>query len=400
VATDAHERSGEPIPPLADLLVLDLSRVLAGPYAAMMLGDLGARVVKVERPGAGDDTRHWGPPFVGPEDARESTYFLSVNRNKESVALDLTDAGDLALLERLIAEADVLIENFRTGVMDRLGLGDARLRDLNPRLVVLSITGFGAHGPDADRTGYDQILQGEGGLMSFTGPGPGQPTRVGVPIADFLAGMFGAYGVLAALRDRERTGLGQVVRTSLLAGQIAVHGFQGTRWLVAGEVPEPIGNHHPTVCPYGTFEARDAKLTIAVGNDAIWQRFAPLIGVERDDSRFVTNSDRLAHRDELHGLIEAALSRHDAADWLKLLADAGVPGGEVKSLDRVYATPQVREQGLVCEVEHSTLGPIELPGTPLHFDRSPEVTHRAPPTLGEHTEAIRRESSAPPEQRR
>jgi crotonobetainyl-CoA:carnitine CoA-transferase CaiB-like acyl-CoA transferase len=381
--------AAEPAPPLAGLTVIDLSRVLAGPYAAMMLGDLGARVIKVERPGVGDDTRLWGPPFVGPDGARESTYFLSTNRNKESVVLDLKDEEDLQILDALIADADVLIENFRGGVMDRLNLGAERLAAINPGLVTLSITGFGATGPDADRTGYDQILQAEGGLMSFTG-NPGDPMKVGVPIADLIAGMQGAYGVLAALRVRDRTGRGQVVRTSLLAGQISVHAFQGTRWLVAGEVPEPAGNHHPTVCPYGSFTARDANLILAVGNDAIWGRFAPLIGLDASDPRFLRNADRVARRTELRELIDAAMSERDAADWQELFAEHGIPAGEVKTLDRVYASPQVREQGLVCQVEHSTLGPIELPGSPLHFDGSPPVAHRPPPTLGEHTEAIRR----------
>lgn len=384
--------SAAPAPPLDGLLVVDLSRVLAGPHAAMMLGDLGARVIKVERPGVGDDTRLWGPPFAGEGDgvARESTYFLSTNRNKESVVLDLKAPADLAVLERLVERADVLVENFRAGVMDRLGLGAERLRELNPRLVVLSITGFGATGPDADRTGYDQILQGEGGLMSFTGPTPEQPTKVGVPIADLIAGMYGAYGVLAALRERDRTGLGQVVSTSLLAGQIATHAFQGTRWLVGGEVPGPSGNHHPTVCPYGMFRGRDAHVIIAVGNDAIWRRFAPLVGIDPEDARFTRNADRVALRAELEALIDAAMRERDAAEWLSVFAEAGVPAGEVKTLDRVYASAQVREQGLVCEVEHATLGAIELPGVPLAFDRSPAVAHRAPPTLGQHSDAVRR----------
>jgi crotonobetainyl-CoA:carnitine CoA-transferase CaiB-like acyl-CoA transferase len=384
-----------PGPPLADLMVLDLSRVLAGPYASMMLGDLGARVVKVERPGAGDDTRQWGPPFVGPDGARESTYFLSVNRNKESVILDLKLREDRDVLTWLVERADVLIENFRTGVMDRLGLGAERLRELNPRLVVLSITGFGATGPDADRTGYDHILQAEGGLMSFTGPTADQPTKVGVPIADMLAGMFGAYGVLAALRERDRTGRGQTVSTSLLAGQVAVHAFQGTRWLVGGELPGPSGNHHPTVCPYGLFATADVAVVIAVGNDAIWQRFAPLLGLEATDPLFRHNADRVAAREQLHALIETALRRRPAAEWLASFASAGVPAGEVKSLDRVYEDPQVRLQDLVCSVEHATLGTIELPGCPLQFDASPAREHRAPPTLGQHSEAIRALACAP-----
>ncbi|HEX4804539.1 MAG TPA: CoA transferase [Conexibacter sp.] len=375
-------------PPLSGLRVVDLSRVLAGPYAAMMLGDLGADVVKIERPGAGDDTRMWGPPFVGPHDARESTYFLSTNRNKRSVALDLKDSGDLDRLRALIADADVLIENFRGGVMERLGLGEERLLELNPRLVVLSITGFGHTGPDRERTGYDQILQAEGGLMSFTGPTAEQPTKVGVPIADLVAGMLGAFGVLAALRERELSGCGQVVRTSLLAGQLAIHAFQGTRWLVAGEVPGPAGNHHPTVCPYGMFPTADAPVVIAVGNDAIWARFAPLVGLDAADARYATNGERVAHREELEAAIEAALRERPVEAWMESFDANGIPAGEVKTLDRVYGGEQVRALGLVTEVEHATLGRIRLPGPPLHFSRSPSRVHTAPPTLGQHTDEV------------
>jgi crotonobetainyl-CoA:carnitine CoA-transferase CaiB-like acyl-CoA transferase len=376
-------------PPLDGIKVVDLSRVLAGPYSAMMLADLGADVIKIERPGAGDDTRAWGPPFVGPEGQKESTYYLSTNRNKRSLVADLKDPDDLELVRGLLSEADVLIENFRAGVMDRLGLGNDALAEINPGLVTLSITGFGADGPEASRTGYDQILQAEGGLMSYTGPTADQPTKVGVPIADMLAGMFGAYGVLAALRQREATGLGQVVSTSLLAGQIATHAFQGTRWLVAGEVPEPSGNHHPTVSPYGLFPTADASLVIAVGNDAIWKRFAPLIGVDVADPRFVTNGDRVAHRDELQQLIIAAFAEHGAVHWAELFEKNGIPAGEVKTLDKVYATEQVRQQGLVIGVDHPTLGHIELPGSPLRFSRSAPVEHTAPPTLGQHSDEIR-----------
>jgi len=378
-------------PALDGLKVVDLSRVLAGPYAAMLLADLGAEVVKIERPGAGDDTRQWGPPFVGPEGARESTYFLSTNRNKRSLAADLKDPADVELVRALIRDADVVIENFRAGVMDRLGLGNDALLELNPRLVILSITGFGADGPDADRTGYDQILQAEGGLMSFTGPTDEQPTKVGVPIADLVAGMLGTVGVLAALRERERSGRGQVVSTSLLAGQIAIHAFQGTRWLVAGEVPGPAGNHHPTVCPYGLFPTADASVVIAIGNDAIWKRFAGLVGLDPDDERFATNALRVAARDEVERLVSEALRAQPVEHWLEQFAANGIPAGEVKTLDRVYASPQVRQQGLVVEVEHPTLGRIELPGPPLRMSASGAVEHTAPPTLGQHSDEIRRE---------
>ncbi|MEZ5122322.1 MAG: CoA transferase, partial [Solirubrobacterales bacterium] len=307
-------------PALTGLKVIDLSRVLAGPYAAMLLADMGADVIKVERPPGGDDTRQWGPPFVGPEGERESTYFLSTNRNKRSLVADLKDPDDLAVLRALLADADVVIENFSTGVMERLGLGADALRELNPRLITLSISGFGPDGPDAQRAGYDQILQAEGGLMSFTGPTADQPTKVGVPISDLIAGTFGVVGVLAALHQRAETGLGQVVNTSLLAGQIAIHSFQGTRWLVAGEVPEPAGNHHPTVCPYGLFPTADASLVIAVGNDAIWRRFAPLVGIDPEDARFATNGDRVAYRAELEERICAQLRTRPAEHWLAALA--------------------------------------------------------------------------------
>jgi crotonobetainyl-CoA:carnitine CoA-transferase CaiB-like acyl-CoA transferase len=375
--------------PLSDLLVLDLSRVLTGPYAAMMLGDQGARVIKVERPGSGDDTREWGPPFVGEGDERESTYFLSTNRNKESLVLDLKDPADCSTLSELVLRADVLIENFRGGVLDKLGFDVDTLHELNPRLVVLSITGFGPDGPEASRAGYDQILQGEGGLMSFTGPGPGQPTKVGVPIADILAGMFGAFGVMAALHERERTGRGNVVRTSLLAATVAIHTYQGTRWLVAGEVPEPSGNRHPTVSPYGAFQCADGVVQIAVGNDAIWRRFAALLDLDAADARFATNGKRVENYPALASLIGARLPLEPLSHWLEAFAANGIPAGEVKPLDRVYESEQVLSQGLIVETDHATLGPIRLPGSPLRFDTGQRTEHAAPPTLGQHSEAIR-----------
>ena len=289
--------------PLAGVHVLDLARVLAGPYAAMLLGDLGAEVIKVERPGAGDDTRHWGPPFVPAASEQhsgtESTYFLSVNRGKRSVAIDLKDPGEREFVEALVRWADVLVENFRPGVMDRLGLADDRLAELNPRLIRLAISGFGEQGPDRDRVGYDQILQAEGGVMSLTGTAASRAVKVGVPIADVSAALFGVIGVLGAIVERERSGLGQRVSTSLLAAQVGIHTFQATRYLIAGQVPGVSGNHHPTVAPYGVFDAADGPLVIAVGNDDIWRRFAPLAGLDPADARFATNALRLGHLAEL-----------------------------------------------------------------------------------------------------
>ena len=379
--------------PLEGVVVVDLSRALAGPHAAMMLGDLGARVIKVESPGTGDDTRGWGPPFVGPEDARESTYFLSCNRNKESIPLDLKSEDGAATLTRLVRHGDVLVENFRPGVLDRLGFSVERLHALNPRLVVLSITGFGHDGPEGGRAGYDQIAQGEAGLMSLTGPGPDEPTRVGVPIGDLLAGMYGAYGVVAALHERERTGRGRVVRTSLLAAIVGVHAFQGTRYTVAGEVPRAQGNHHPSLSPYGAFACKDAILQVAVGSEGLWRAFAPVVGIDPADERFARNADRVARRLELIELVDAAFADRTVDELLPVLAKAGVPAGEVRTLDRVYGWEQTRSQGLLLDVEHATLGRVTLPGPPLRFDGSAlpggREEHLPPPTLGQHEASVR-----------
>src|SRR5690606_14814768 len=262
--------------PLGDIVVLDLSRALAGPHAAQMLGDLGARVIKVEHPDGGDESRGWGPPFVGP-DHDISTYFLAANRNKQSIAVDLKSAEGKTLVERLAKQSDVLVENFRTGVLDRLGFYADRLHELNPRLAILSITGFGHDGPEGGRPGYDQIAQGEAGLMSLTGPSADEPYRVGASIADLLAGIHGAYGVVAALYERQRTGRGRVVRTSLLAAVTGVHAYHGTAWTVGGKVPGANGNHHASIAPYGAFRCADGMLQIAAANDGQWRKVAELL---------------------------------------------------------------------------------------------------------------------------
>ncbi|MDX6259794.1 MAG: hypothetical protein QOH84_1482 [Kribbellaceae bacterium] len=373
--------------PLDGVLVVDLSRALAGPHSTMMLGDLGARVIKVEVPGTGDDTRGWGPPFV----EGESTYFLSANRNKESIALDLKDAADHEVLLRLVDRADVLVENFRTGVLERLGLGIDSLRARNPRLVVLSITGFGHDGPEGGRAGYDQIAQGEAGLMSLTGSGPDDPQRVGTPIADLLAGMYGAYGVVAALHERDRTGIGSVVRTSLLAAVVGVHAFQGTRFTVAGEVGVAQGNHHPSISPYGLFRCADGAVQIAVGSEGLWQRFCAEFGVVAEG--LGTNAERVAQRARVVEVVEAVFAEWTAEELLARLGGAGIPAGKVRRLDEVYAWDQTASQGLLIEVEHATLGVLRLPGPPLRFFQGEEETtptqHAAPPTLDQHGAAIR-----------
>jgi crotonobetainyl-CoA:carnitine CoA-transferase CaiB-like acyl-CoA transferase len=395
---------GSPSGPLDGIVVIDLSRALAGPHATMVLGDLGARVIKVEAPGQGDDSRGWGPPFVWPEapllesesvnSARESTYFLSANRNKESIVLDLKDEPDRATLVELVRRADVFVENFRPGVLDRLGIGIDELHRVNPRLVILSITGFGHDGPEADRSGYDQVAQGEAGLMSITGPAPDQPQRVGVPIADLLAGLHGALGVIAALHERATSGTGQTIRTSLLASVVGVHAFQGTRWTVAREVATANGNQHPSIAPYGLFRCADGSVQIAVGSEGLWERFCSGFGIDPRAEGLSTNGERVAARDRLVALVEAVFAEWPAAALMDRLKELGVPAGRVRSMDEVYEWDQTASQGLVIEVEHESLGPLKLPGPPLRFfdvdgSERRRGDHKAPPVLGSDSDAVR-----------
>ena len=377
--------------PLEDIVVVDLTRALSGPQAAMMLGDMGARVIKVESPGHGDDSRGWGPPWVGP-DGDISTYFLAANRNKESVALDLKSAAGRSVLERLVGRADVLLENFRPGTLDRLGFSVDRLHELNPRLVIGSISGFGHDGPEGDRPGYDQIGQGEGGLMSLTGPDAEHPYRVGVPIADLLSGMNLAYGVVTALYERERTGRGRVVRTSLLASVVGVHALHGTAYTVAGVVGRPRGNQHPAIVPYGLFSCRDAHVQIAIAAESQWVRFCAAFGLDPNAPGLATNRERVANRAAAVAAVETAIADWDADPLLARLAECGIPAGRVRAIDEVYEWEQVASQGLLLQVDHPVLGPVTLPGPPIRFDDSPRAggrdEHLAPPALGEHTDSV------------
>lgn len=382
------DATSQAIGPLSGTLVLDLSRALAGPHAGMMLADLGARVVKIESP-AGDDTRGWGPPFVGPADDPQATYFLSCNRNKESIVLDLKTQSGAATLSSLLVEADVVIENFRPGVLERLGFGVERLLEINPSLVVLSITGFGHDGPEAHRSGYDQILQGEAGLMSLTGSSPADPQRVGVPIADLLAGINGAFGVLAALLEREGTGCGKIVRTSLLASVVGIHAFQGTRTTVAGECPQAQGNHHPSIAPYGLYSCQNGHVQISVGSEKLWKRFADRFEIDACDPRFAVNSERVRNRDDLIAAVERVFERFDPDELLLILDEAGIPSGRVRSLPEVYNWQQVKSQHLLVDVDHPLLGNILLPGSPLRFfdadgTETTRRLHDAPPMLNQH----------------
>ncbi len=374
--------------PLDDLLILDFTRALAGPFCTEMLSDLGARVIKVESPDGGDDTRGWGPPFVG----AESAYFLSVNRNKESLTLNLKDPRGVAIVRRLLARADVLVENFRPGIMDRFGLGYQALRAEFPRLIYASISGFGQDGPFRERTAYDLILQGMGGLMGITGEEDGPPVKVGVAIADICAGMYAAFGVLAALRVRERTGHGQQVDAALLDGQVSWLTYNAGIYFATGSSPGRLGSAHPTIVPYQAFRTTDGYINVAVGSEAIWRRFCevvdPALG---EDARYATNRDRVAHRAQLIDRLQRIFATRPTGAWTEILDAAGVPTGPILSVAEVFAHPQVRHRQMVAELDHPTAGRIGQTGVPVKLSETPGRLRTPPPALGQHTDAILRE---------
>jgi formyl-CoA transferase/CoA:oxalate CoA-transferase len=374
---------------LDDLLVVDLTRALAGPYCTLMLGDMGARVIKVENPQDGDDTRAWGPPFV----EGESAYFLSVNRNKEGLTLNLKDERGREILERLLARADVLVENFRPGIMDRLGFGYAEVHERQPRLVYASISGFGQDGPLRERVAYDLILQGMGGLMGMTGEEGGPPVKVGVALTDICAGMFAAYGILAALRVRDRTGVGQWVDAAMLDGQIAWLTSQAGAYFATGENPRRLGSAHPSIVPYQAFRTEDGYLNIAVGSESIWERFCRALnrGDLAADARFRTNPDRVRHRDPLVEILQGIFATRPTAQWRSTLDGAGVPNGPIYLLSDLFTDPQVKHRGMVVEVDHPRVGRLRQTGLPVRLTGTPGSIRTPPPLLGEHTEGILRE---------
>jgi formyl-CoA transferase len=374
--------------PLSGVRVLDLTRVLAGPYCTMFLGDLGADVAKVEQPGVGDDTRGWGPPFAG----GESAYYLSVNRNKKSIAINLKQHDGIDLVRRLAGCADVLIENFRPGSMDRFGLGESELRAANPRLIYASLSGFGADGPMSDIPGYDLIVQAWGGLMSITGMPDGQPTKVGVAIIDIVAGLMLGNSIVAALYTREKSGLGQKIDTSLMEAEVACLINVGSNYLVEGKVPGRWGNAHPTIVPYQSFQTVDGFLVVGVASELIWRRFCAAIGKPEitDDPRFAKNANRVEHRSELISMLSEIFLQHETENWLKLLNEADVPCAPVQTVDRVFASAQVRHRGMLVEVDHPTAGKLRLAGIPVKFSQTPGSIRLAPPLLGEHTDEILR----------
>ena len=366
--------------PLEGLRVLDLSRVLAGPVCSMLLGDLGADVLKVEQPGVGDETRSWGPPFT----KGESAYFLAINRNKRSLTLNLKDPRGLALLTRLVQASDILIQNFRPGTLARLGLGYAEAARLNGRLIYASLTAYGSSGPGAAKPGYDFIAQGVGGLMSITGLPDGPPTKVGVAV---VAGLLLTGLILAALHRRERTGRGEEVETSLLQAAVALLINVASNYLVSGEAPGRWGNAHANIVPYQTFATADGHLNVAIANDGLWRTFCQIIGEPAwaEDPEFATNAARTRNREQLVPLLAARFARLPTAAWLTRLEAAGLPCGPVNTVAEVLADPAVRHLKMVQEVEHPTLGKVPLLGIPFTLAGSPTVIHRPPPRFGEHT---------------
>ena len=379
---------------LADLTVLDLSRVLAGPYGTMVLGDLGAEIIKVEQPGRGDDTRQWGPPFTA---HGQSAYFLSVNRNKRSITLNLKSAEGRAILRRLAAQADVLIENFKVGVMDRLGLGYNQLRAINPGLIYCSITGYGQTGPYKDRPGYDTVIQAQGGLMSITGPtadgDDGQPFKVGVAIVDVSAGLFAVIGILAALHHRQRTGEGQQIDIALYDAQLGWLANVASNYLVSGQPPRRYGNAHGTIVPYQTFATADGHLMLAVGNDGQFRALCGAMGIDAlaDDSRFATNPDRVVNRDVLVPLLADLFRRRPTHAWIDCLLDVDVPCGPVDDVPTALSNPQAQARQMVQRVVDSAGDEISLVGPVIKLSETPAAIHRAPPHLGEQTEEVLRE---------
>lgn len=382
---------------LSHIRVLDLSRVLAGPWAGQILADLGAEVIKVERPGTGDDTRHWGPPYIKDaegNDSREAAYFQCANRNKQSLTLDFTQAEGQRLVRELAAQCDVLLENFKVGGLAAYGLDYETLKAVNPRLIYCSITGFGQNGPYAKRAGYDFMIQGLGGLMSLTGKPDGEegagPMKVGVALTDILTGLYATVGVLAALNAREQTGQGQYIDVALLDVQVACLANQAMNYLATGAAPKRLGNAHPNIVPYQDFPSADGDFILAVGNDGQFRKFCEVAGLPAlaDDPRFSTNKARVAHRAELIPLLRQATVFKTTAEWVTLLEEAGVPCGPINDLAQVFADPQVQARGLRLDLANGLGSTTPQVASPLRLSATPVDYRLAPPLLGEHSDAI------------
>ena len=379
--------------PLNNIRIVDMTRALAGPYCTMMLGDLGADVIKVERPKIGDETRGWGPPFVGKPYGPypgESAYFIAANRNKRSVTVNIQSPEGQKIIRQLAGISDVLVENYRTGDLDRLGLGYPDLHKLYPGLIYCSISGYGRTGPYADRPGYDAILQAEGGMMSITGPADGPPFRVGVPIIDITSGMFAATSILAALRSRDLTGEGQLLDISLFDSHLALLTNVASNYLVGGEPPRRLGNAHPNLVPYEAFTARDGWFILGVANEKQWGLLCDMLDRPdlKNDGRFSTNGKRVANREILVAELNRMFTQRDASEWLAELVRAGLPCGRINSLPEVFSHPQAQARQMTLQTEHPTAGPLRLTGFPYKLSRTPAEIHRPPPMLGQHTDEV------------
>ncbi len=374
-----------------------MSRILAGPWAGQLLADLGADVVKVERPGAGDDTRHWGPPYLkdrNGEDTEDAAYFMAANRGKRSIALDITQPDDQKIIHQLAQKADVILENYKVGGLKKYGLDYDALKSANPRLVYCSITGFGQTGPYSQRAGYDFMIQGMGGLMSITGepdgmPGAG-PQKVGVAVTDLFTGLYATIAIQSALLERERSGQGQYIDLALFDVQAAVLANQATNYLVGGITPKRMGNAHPNIVPYQAFATADGHMILAVGNDGQFKKFCQAAGKPElaDDPRYATNPARIAHREHICAEVAALLAANTTQAWLDLLEPLGVPCGPINSVDQVFSDPQILHRGMRVELEHPVTGTVTLPGNPIHFGRSDLNLRQAPPKLAEHQSEV------------
>lgn len=379
--------------PLNGIRILDITRALAGPYCTMMLGDLGADVIKVERPGVGDETRGWGPPFVGEPYGNypgESAYFIAANRNKRSITVNIQSREGQDILRKLAGVCDVLVENYRTGDLDKLGLGYAEMHALNPRLIYCSVSGYGRTGPYADRPGYDAVLQAEGGMMSITGSVEGPQSRVGIPIIDITSGMFASTAILAALRARDVTGEGQLVDISLFDSHLALLTNVASNYLVGGKPPKRLGNAHPNLVPYDSFQARDSWFVLGVANEKQWGILCDVLNRPewKTDSRFETNRRRVENRSILAEELNKIFSRQNADHWLEQLVKAGLPCGRINTVPEVFDLPHARARDMILESEHASAGTLKLPGFPYKFSSTPAAIQKPPPMLGEHTEEV------------
>lgn len=380
--------NSKPLPPLLNkILVVDLTRVLAGPYCTMMLGDLGAEVIKIEMPGSGDDTRQWGPPFTG---SGESAYFISANRNKRSLTLNLKTDQGLEILKQIIARADILVENFKSGTLENWGLDFDSLKKIKPDIIYCTITGYGYTGPYQKFPGYDFMVQAMGGFMSVTGPVEGDPTRSGIALADLATGMYATSAILASLFARERTGQGQRIDMALLDSQVALMSYVASNYLVSGEIPSRLGNGHPNIVPYQSFQAQDQFFALAAGNDRQWEKLCTALGREDwiSDNRYAKNRSRVENRTEVVAMLTEIFIEKDAAGWIQMCEEIGIPAAPINNMSQVFTNPQVIARNLKLEVDHPMDGRIPLVSSPLNIPTNPVTVRYPPPLLGEHTDQI------------